>query len=114
MAIETGHRARDHQLRMSDRDAIQKMIRLLDRMAHSVYCNDPKERRRLGIGPCPLCAWKKLKGKLRGTGFFQRQDPEYAWKIAKDIRGAALEARYTRDLNERLRANTGHPDQGRC
>jgi hypothetical protein len=41
-----------------------KMWRILNDAAHSVYCADPKERKRLNLPGCPACRWQKLRRKL--------------------------------------------------
>jgi len=38
---------------------IVKLTTLLDEAAHSVYCNDPKEQKRLGLKECVACRWQK-------------------------------------------------------
>ena len=44
---------------------VKKMARLLDQCAHSVYCNDQKEQKRLRLPGCPRCAWDKMKKEMR-------------------------------------------------
>jgi len=38
---------------------------LLDATAHSMYCNDEKERKRVGALPCARCLWDLLKAGKR-------------------------------------------------